>query len=127
MSSIWRLLTSAVGKGAAPVRPRHRRARAVRKPSVPRPPYRSCTIESGPEACAAVASLRKQRFLQVEAPLLPLQECGRIHCSCRYRWHDDRRSRDGDRHALGGARSLAYSRTARERRRADGRRADDGY
>ncbi|MEQ9462122.1 MAG: hypothetical protein RJQ10_00555 [Haliea sp.] len=127
MSSIWRTLKSALGQDAAPVRSKHRRASASRKPSAPRPPFRACTIEPGPDACAAVTVLQKQRFLQMEAPLLPLPECGRIQCKCRYRWHDDRRSPRDDRRTMSGVLSRIYSRTTEERRHADGRRANDSY
>lgn len=125
MSSIWQTLKSALGAGSAPARGRQRRAGAAARASVSRSPYRACTIEPGQDACAAVATLQEKRFLQTDVPLLPLPECGRLQCDCRYRRHDDRRHRDHERRLPGATATELYPHTARERRRVRGRRADD--
>jgi hypothetical protein len=38
-----------------------------------------------------VRKLVGQRFLSREAPRLPLRDCDRPDCSCRYEHHEDRR------------------------------------
>lgn len=121
MSSIWQTLRSALGAGKPPSRARQRLARA----SVSRSPYRACTIEPGRDACTAVATLREKRFLQTDVPLLPLPECGRLQCDCRYRRHEDRRHRDHERRLPGATATQLYPHMEKERRRAHGRRAGD--
>jgi hypothetical protein len=48
-------------------------------------------IVPGPRACSEVRKLVGQRFLSRDAPRLPLRDCGRPDCSCRYEHHEDRR------------------------------------
>lgn len=125
MSSIWQTFKSALGAGSASARARQRLARTSARASVPSSPYRACTIEPGQGACTAVATLREKRFLQTDVPLLPLPECGRLQCDCRYRRHEDRRHRDPERRLPSATATQLYPHTARERRRAHGRRAGD--
>lgn len=120
MNSIWRTLKSTLGAGSASARARRRRAAAS---TAPRSPYRACTIEPGQDACEAVMSLQEKRFLQVDVPLVPLPECGRLQCDCRYRRYEDRRDPDQERRMWGSAATQLYPHTAKERRRAFGRRA----
>ena len=47
--------------------------------------------------CAAVREIRGQRFLEREAPSLPLPGCMESRCHCIYIHHDDRRSGHRDR------------------------------
>lgn len=54
-------------------------------------PWHAVSIEPGPRACDAAQQLRGQVFLSREAPALPLKQCDRSECSCRYEHHDDRR------------------------------------
>ncbi len=121
MTSIWQTFKSALGAGKPPSRARQRLERA----SVSRSPYRACTIEPGQGACTAVATLREKRFLQTDVPLLPLPECGRLQCDCRYRRHEDRRHRDHERRLPGATATQLYPHMEQERRRAHGRRAGD--
>ncbi|MDO8862739.1 hypothetical protein Q6D67_13595 [Haliea sp. E1-2-M8] len=69
--------------------------------------------------------LQDKRILQADAPMLPLPECGRLQCDCRYRRHQDRRHLDQDRRLLGAIATLTYPHMQEERRHAYGRRADD--
>lgn len=125
MSSIWQTFKSALGIGEVSGRRRQRSVGASARTSVSSP-YRACTIEPGPDACAAVAGLQDKHFLQGDVPALPLPECGRLQCDCRYRRHQDRRQKDDDRRLPGAAATEMYPHAAEERRRARrGRRADD--
>jgi hypothetical protein len=53
--------------------------------------YHSVSIMPGPRCCAAARDLVGQRFLSREAPPLPLKDCDRPECQCRYEHHQDRR------------------------------------
>jgi len=55
--------------------------------------YHAVAIMPGHRCCAAAQDLRGQRFLSREAPPLPLKECDRADCSCRYEHFDDRRAK----------------------------------
>jgi hypothetical protein len=55
-------------------------------------PFHAVSIDVGPQACDAAKARIGVRFLSREAPRLPLADCGRTDCSCRYVHHDDRRS-----------------------------------
>lgn len=78
---------------------------------------------SSSKACPAVERIAERRFLSMEAPRLPLDECSNIQdCRCRYQHHDDRRSqprRDADVGLPTG------SHASGERRRGRGRREED--
>ncbi len=50
--------------------------------------------------CAAIKSLQGKRFLEREAPGLPVPGCVASRCSCIYAHHDDRRGGKEDRRAL---------------------------
>lgn len=78
----------------------------------------SCTGD-----CAAVREIRGQRFLEREAPSLPLPGCMKSRCHCIYIHHDDRRSGHRDRRGLSRSSNLPLP----EDRRAGprGRRATD--
>jgi len=54
-------------------------------------PYHAVSIEPGARACAAANDARGKRFLSSAAPMLPLRECTRATCQCRYVHHNDRR------------------------------------
>lgn len=50
-------------------------------------------------SCDAVRAIAGQRFLAEEAPRLPLTDCDRSDCDCKYLHYTDRRTyvrRDGD-------------------------------
>ena len=53
--------------------------------------YHAVTIATGPRACDVARALRGKRFLSREAPAVPLKNCDRSDCTCRYEHHDDRR------------------------------------
>ncbi len=125
MSSIWHTLKSALGAGGASGRVTRRRAKPYANEYQSTSRYRCCTIEPGPGACEAVTRLQEKRILQVDAPMLPLQECGRLQCDCRYRRHQDRREPEPDRRSLGAISTHTYSLKAKERRYAFGRRNGD--
>lgn len=54
-------------------------------------PYHAVGVVPGPRVCAAAEALRDKRFLSREAPTLPLKECDRGDCQCRYEHYEDRR------------------------------------
>jgi len=97
------------------------------KPAAPRKPvnpYHSVTLAPGLRSCAAVAALRKRRFLSREAPVLPLKGCDRNDCECRYQHHDDRR--DNHRRVTDLGVSIdGYVGPERRRKVKRGRRASD--
>lgn len=53
--------------------------------------HHAVAIVPGSRACGEVRKLVGQRFLSSEAPRLPLRNCDRPDCSCRYEHHEDRR------------------------------------
>jgi hypothetical protein len=88
--------------------------------------YHCVEIVGGPEACAAVKLLAKQRILSGDAPLLPLDDCDRVdHCECIYLHFHDRRQ--GPRRSQVVRKEIvgtpAYK--GRERRIGRGRRETD--
>ena len=75
--------------------------------------------------CEAVRAVAGQRFLSKEAPRLPLTDCDRPQCHCRYQHFTDRRTdarRDSDI-GVGIASELYNSECRRSRGR--GRRSTD--
>jgi len=55
------------------------------------PSHHAVSIATGPRCCEAARTLRGERFLSREAPKLPLKDCDRADCACRYEHHKDRR------------------------------------
>ena len=53
--------------------------------------HHAVSIATGPRCCAGARELRGQRFLSRDAPKLPLKDCDRGDCTCRYVHHQDRR------------------------------------
>jgi hypothetical protein len=64
---------------------------AVPAQKKPRTTWHAVSIVPGYRCCPAAKQLEGQRFLSKDAPPLPLQDCGRSDCTCRYQHHDDRR------------------------------------
>ena len=64
-----------------------RRAPSKRPPSQ----WHAVSIVPGPRCCAAANNMLGKRFLSRSAPTLPLKDCDRPSCTCRYEHHDDRR------------------------------------
>jgi hypothetical protein len=56
-----------------------------------RNPWKAVEVISGSRQCTASKLLKGKRFLNAEAPKLPLSECTEVHCTCRYRHFADRR------------------------------------
>ncbi len=55
-------------------------------------PFHAVSVEPGLRACEAARKLEGRRFLSSSAPTLPVPECSRSKCQCRYVHHNDRRS-----------------------------------
>ena len=91
----------------------------------PRNPWQA--VEIVPDfygACAASRSLREKRFLNDEAPPLPLPGCTSSECNCRYKHFADRRS--GPRRAdEQGVHVHMSANLPYERRKQRGRRSTD--
>jgi hypothetical protein len=64
------------------------RSRAEAEPQ--RHPFAAVELIPGAGSCAAAKKLAGNRMLVAEAPVLPLDECGR-RCRCSYKWYADRR------------------------------------
>lgn len=66
-------------------------------------PWHAVSIEPGLRACKAAHSLRGRISLSREAPQLPLKDCDKSECTCRYEHHDDRRAGPRRAHELGAS------------------------
>ena len=69
-------------------------AAAASGPSEPKMCTHSVSIEADLLPCEAAKRLADQRFLSSEAPPLPLPDCDRDQCDCRYEHHADRRTHE---------------------------------
>jgi hypothetical protein len=80
-------------------------------------------------SCFAARELAGKRFLVRDVPKLPLADCNRPHCECRYRRHADRRA--GPRRAAdrGGVIGIDRPQVEGDRRSptAFGRRSTDWH
>jgi len=57
--------------------------------------WHAVTVISGARACGPATRLRSLRFLSVEAPRIPLDDCTMPgSCTCVYRHFSDRRARE---------------------------------
>ena len=56
--------------------------------------YHCVSINPAEGACRTAMTLRGQRFLSDEAPLLPLASCDVTRCGCTFVHHKDRRRSD---------------------------------
>ncbi len=83
MSDLFKRAKGLLGRGEPEAK-----ATPARKPVNP---WHAVTIAPGTRACAAAQQLTGRRFLSREAPPLPLKECDRAECTCRYEHYDDRR------------------------------------
>ena len=92
------------------------------KPSDAR--WRSVKIRPGAAPCRAITEVTGRIFLAQDAPSLPLQNCSKENCQCRYVFLEDRRSGDDRRLELGrfGDMMPGY---ASDRRHVPGRRYAD--
>ncbi len=88
--------------------------------------YHAVAIKSAVYACDAAKALEGKRFLATEAPRLPLPECPRDACECRFQHYDDRRSgRDRRSPFVSGGMASTTGTYEQERRHGDGRRTED--
>jgi hypothetical protein len=73
----------------------------TKKVSPPRPQkgmFHSVEIRCTSQSCAPALKMEGKRFLSSQAPpQLPLRDCDRADCTCRYIHHRDRRSEDDRR------------------------------
>jgi hypothetical protein len=88
----------------------------------PRNPFAAVSIQPDMlSPCEAVLKVQARRFLAMRAPGLPLSECGRKKCGCRYVRHSDRRSHEDQRDHFGRFGGL-IPRASAERRNRDRRK-----
>ena len=101
-----------------------REARLQRQALARKHPWRAVSCEGS--GCSVVQELRGKRFLEREAPSLPLPGCGAAHCNCRYVHYDDRRRHQTDRRSLYGVKAELFEVSGQEeRRQRHGRRSTD--
>lgn len=84
-------------------------------------PYHAVSIEPGDKCCKAVSELEEQRFLAAAAPKIPLAQCDKATCACRYMHHNDRREKRDRRVQPHGP----IGHLKNDRRTDGGRRAND--
>ena len=53
--------------------------------------HHAVAVAPGPNCCVAARKLDGRRFLSRDAPVLPLKDCNRTDCTCRYQHYEDRR------------------------------------
>ncbi len=76
--------------------------------------------------CSAIKRLQGKRFLEREAPHLPLPGCPAARCDCMYTHHDDRRTGRRDRRGLSQIAKEFFNYSEQpNRRNRPGRRASD--
>lgn len=85
-------------------------------------PYRAVQVRRGLDSCRSVDAITNQRFLTSAAPTLPLPDCDRVSCSCRFDKLNDRRSGEVRRLIAQRRHDLYYG---EERRLQKGRRVTD--
>jgi hypothetical protein len=72
--------------------------------------------------CNAYHAQKRKRYLPAEAPNLPLAECDKDSCQCRYQYLDDRRTEErrnvfGMQNAVNRSTNRADKRVRRDRRK----------
>jgi len=88
--------------------------------------FHAVAIRTPATACDAARKLEGIRYLGPDAPKLPLPDCDREHCECRFQHYDDRRTGKDRRSPFGSAGSTpGTGRFQAERRQKEGRRTDD--
>lgn len=89
-----------------------------------RRPWHAVSIVRGRFCCNAARMIGEQRFLDSQAPRLPLPDCsGPETCQCKYKHHDDRRGSPRRREERIGFRDHRHA--GPERRVAPSRRKSD--
>ena len=85
--------------------------------------YRAVSIEHDQNACNAAREQAGKRFLVGKTPILPLADCDKSRCTCRYAHYEDRREIIGDRRDIKNDIDPEIEhRNASARRRTDVRR-----
>jgi hypothetical protein len=88
--------------------------------------FMAVSIDPCEQACRAARSLEGQRFLVVDAPVTPLNDCGSTKCRCRYVRFPDRRLGEDRRDPLSMEWKFRQLHGEGDRRRKRwGRRAQD--
>jgi hypothetical protein len=89
--------------------------------------YHAVSINPGSCGCSAVKAVGEKRFLTTgTVPNLPLADCNRATCGCRYVRHEDRRGSQGNRRAIFSIQTDLYGLDGEnDRRQRRGRRASD--
>lgn len=101
-------------------------ARLEKRVSQSNSEYHAVAIKSPANACEAARDLEGERFLATEAPKLPLPNCDRPDCKCRFQHYEDRRSgRDRRSPFASGGIAAGTGAFDKERRESAGRRDDD--
>jgi hypothetical protein len=113
----WFLVRLLPGRGSS--------GKRANKDATAARPFSAVSVFPAPTACEAARAIKGNRFLSVEAPLLPLPQCTAERCHCIYHHHADRRTGNGDRRALGSAGALLLGNTSKNRRSSAGRRGID--
>lgn len=92
-------------------------------------PYQAKSIIFNDTACDAVKAVGNKRFLDSERriPKLPLSDCNKQQCDCRYERHKDRRAFNEDRRNPSPLHSDLHESVGETNRRQKkrGRRKDD--
>ncbi len=86
--------------------------------------YAGVEISVPMNGCAAAEAQKGRRYLQSEAPMLPLAGCNREHCRCKFVKYSDRRDGEDRRADLGEFATIHDSANS-NRRRGPGRRDSD--
>jgi hypothetical protein len=84
-------------------------------------PYHAVSIEPGLKCCKDAGEMEGRRFLASAAPNLPLRNCEKAKCTCRYVHHNDRRNSRERRVQPHNP----HGHIMRDRRTSGGRRAND--
>lgn len=85
--------------------------------------FRAVSCSGG---CPSIRNLEGKRFLEQEAPILPLPGCNASRCDCVYVHHDDRRTGRKDRRGLSRISKEFFDYSGKPNRRMRrGRRASD--
>lgn len=83
--------------------------------------WHAVTIVACAGACAAVHGCKGKRYLSLDAPRLPLEQCDAARCDCKYRHYADRRAAPRRAQEKGAP----EKRVTENRRESRGRRVTD--
>ncbi|MCH8930281.1 MAG: hypothetical protein IIA98_05115 [Proteobacteria bacterium] len=110
-TGVFRIIQTVLrGKTVDQSRPENKRQ------GTPAGPYHSVTIKTMPRSCVTAKALKGIRFLSIEAPALPLEDCDVGSCDCQYQHHADRRSGLRRSEEMGGPKIPSVSGEKRKER-----------